>query len=167
MVIFPCGNAEYVICKILEEENKVSYLTIGEDDRVNFYFKVKQEKCKEEGTMIRHQDEYQVQTEFDYITSDVCYRTWFEVFSSQEQKELYLYLENKMADEFCEFLKEEIIKNLYSYYIKENDFKFWKNSFEDRIVQISDNETYIDDKKYDIFYKTKNNGEYEIEFYNK
>lgn len=168
VVLYDYGNIQYVICKIVEEENELSYFTIGEDGNIELYCGNEAKNLKEYGTMLQEKvPGSKIHTELEYITREVCYDMWLENFAPPEKENESKKLEIKMMKEFNDYLKVRIIKNLYSYYIKENELDFWKNPFEDRIVKVSDNEFYIDDEKYDIFYKIKYDGEYEIEFLDK
>lgn len=105
-------------------------------------------------------------SEINEISYDMFLKMVSDDFISEEEK-------NKFYEEYWEieylFPKaiKEVEKKYYIDKIKNDEFEIWRNSFNDKIFKISDKETYIDDEKYDIFYKSKENGEYEIKFFDK
>ncbi len=49
---------------------------------------------------------------------------------------------------------QEIEIDYIKWKVKNGKFEEWQNNFEDRIIELSDTERFIDDDNYDIFYDT-------------
>ncbi len=90
-------------------------------------------------------------SESEYINSLFIYSDYVCDFKDANQRDEYLKLKNKI-DILLECLNKEIEIDYIKWKVKNGKFEEWQNNFEDRIIELSDTERFIDDDNYDIFY---------------
>lgn len=164
MIINYKKSQYYVIAKIIFT-NKIQYITYMENG--NILLLNCTDEIKEFGNFIYgyNTDENTI-SEYKNIGKDIYYSIYADDYSSEQQRENYKEIKQQILKGYLR-LKKEILKDYYIDKIRCNELELWKNNLDNLVYEIKGNEYYINDKDFDIFYKIKDNQNYDFKFIDK
>lgn len=158
-------NHQYDVIAKLKSNDRVQYVVYNEMGNL-FIFDRNDEMIEESDFLFGYHTDDNTVSEYEGVTKNMYQRIYVDDYFTVEEKKYADKIKKEIEKNFLP-LKKEIKKEYYRYKIQKGEFKLWKNNFLDLIYQVGNNEYYIDDREFDIFYKIEDDGEYKFEFLEK